>query len=78
MSYIGIIVAVFIFLWMIVTVSSYILIWIVKHFTCRNVEDCRNRKCRINSICCKYNPSFTKQEIEYLHDLIEEAFGDEN
>lgn len=78
MLYIEIIVAVFIFLWMIVTVINYILIWIVEHLTCQNVKDCRNRKCRINFICCKYIPSFTKQEIEYLHNLIEEAFGDEN
>lgn len=47
-----------------------ILIRLVKLFICRNVHDCKNRKCLFSVICKKYNDKLTNEEYEELIQLV--------
>ena len=56
-----------------ITVASiiYLLICLVKLFTCRGVKDCRNRNCVVNRICSKYDSRLTEEETNELYKLID-------
>ncbi len=56
--------------WCIIIDIFYIIIKILKLYTCRNIEDCRNRKCPVNGTCKKYNDNLTQKEYNYLKNLI--------
>lgn len=47
-----------------------ILIRLVKLIICRNVCDCKNRKCLFNVICKKYNDRLADEEYEELIQLV--------
>lgn len=48
----------------------YIIIRISKLFICRNIEDCRNRRCPVNGACKKYNEALTQEEYNYIKKLL--------
>lgn len=50
----------------------YLLIRLVKHVTCRDVEECRNSKCVVNGICSKYDSRLTEEEANELYKLIDD------
>lgn len=56
----------------------YLLICLVKLFTCRGIEECRNRKCVFNEICSKYNSRLTEEEANELYKLIDGMYEKEN
>lgn len=70
----GIGIAVFCMLCIIITDIIYVLIRLVKLIICKDVEDCRNRKCCANRMCSKYNRQLTKEEYNRLRKLIEDSF----
>ena len=43
----------------------------MKRFTCRGIEECRNRRCVVNEICSKYDSRLTDEEANELYKLIE-------
>ena len=49
----------------------YLLIRLVKLFTCRDVKECRNRKCVVNETCSKYDSRLTEEEANELYKLID-------
>lgn len=73
----GNILLIFFLIWCIITDIIFIIIIISKFFICRNIEDCRNRKCIVNEICNKYNKYLTQEEYNYLINFIENNFNEE-
>ena len=49
----------------------YLLIRLVKLVTCRDVKECRNRKCVVNETCSKYDSRLTEEEANELYKLID-------
>ena len=49
----------------------YLLMRLVKLVTCRDIEECRNRKCVFNEICSKYDSRLTEEEANELYKLID-------
>lgn len=47
-----------------------VLIKVTKFIICRNVQDCKNRKCLVSETCKKYNSKLTKEECEELIELV--------
>lgn len=72
----GIIIVLFL-AWCIVTDIIYLLLKITKLYTCRNITDCKNRKCLVNGTCKKYNKFLTQEEYDYLIQLVKESFPEE-
>lgn len=60
------------FLGMVVADIILILIRLVKLYICRDVCDCRNRKCLYGAICKKYNDKLTDEEKEKLFAVLVE------
>lgn len=73
----GLIVA-FCMIWIVIVCIIYLLIRLVKFITCKDLEECRNRKCVVNGICSKYNSQLTKEEANELYKLIDDMLGKEN
>ncbi len=53
----------------------YLLIYLVKLFTCKSIENCRNRNCVVNEICSKYDSRLTEEESNKLYKLIDSMYG---
>ncbi|MDE6213174.1 MAG: hypothetical protein K2M70_06825 [Lachnospiraceae bacterium] len=49
----------------------YLLIRLVKLVTCKDVKECRNRKCVVNETCSKYDSRLTEVEANELYKLID-------
>ena len=58
-------------IWIVIVSFVYLLIRLVKHVTCRGIEECRNRKCVFNEICSKYDSRLTEEEANELYKLID-------
>lgn len=50
----------------------YLVLWIVKQFKCREIEECKNRHCPIRDKCNKYTNKLTPEEYERVSKLISE------
>ena len=55
---------------MVVSDIILIVIRLIKYFICRDVYDCKNRKCLFSVICKKYDDRLTNEECEELIQLI--------
>ncbi len=77
MRNIGIVIAAFSMLCIIVTNIIYIMIMFKKRIHCKEVKDCKNRKCYVNKMCLKYNSQLTQEECDNLLKLIDESFKEE-
>lgn len=53
-----------------ITDIIFILIRLSKFVVCRNIQDCRNRKCLVSATCRKYNSALTEEEYEELMELL--------
>lgn len=47
-----------------------ILLRLVKLFICRNIQNCKNRKCLFCEICRKYDSRLKDEEYEELIQLV--------
>lgn len=47
-----------------------VLIRLTKYIICKNVHECKNRKCLFSVICKKYNDKLTDEEYEELIQLV--------
>lgn len=64
--------------WCITTDIIYLVLRLTKLYTCRNITDCKNRKCLVSGTCRKYNKFLTKEEYNYLINLLNDMFREEN
>lgn len=71
MDKIGLLIMALSMICIIVTCIIYLLIYLMKRFACRGVEECRNRRCLVNEICSKYDSRLTDEEANELYKLIE-------
>lgn len=72
MDKIGMIIYVLLISGIIIADTIYLIIWIAKLFICRNIEECKNRKCHVKNNCHKYSIIPTPEEYERIHKLIDE------
>lgn len=77
MSKIGIVIMTIFVLCIIVIKIIYIMIMFIKRIICKDVKDCRNRKCHVNEMCLKYNSELTQEEYDSLLKLIDDSFKEE-
>ncbi len=63
--------------WRMVTDFIFIIIRITKLFICRNIKNCKNRKCMVSRTCPRYSRLLTQEEYDYLTKLVENAFRNE-
>ena len=73
MDNIGVLIVALCMICMAVASIIYLLIRLVKLYTCRDVKDCRNRKCVFNEICSKYDSRLTEEANE-LYKLIDDMY----
>ena len=71
MDKIGLLIMALSMICIVVTRIIYLLIYLMKRFTCRDIEECRNRRCVVNEICSKYDSRLTDEEANELYKLIE-------
>lgn len=55
----------------------FLLIRLTKFYTCRKIENCKNRKCLVSETCRKYDKSLTQEEYDYLIQLVKKSFPEE-
>lgn len=63
--------------WCIITDIIYLILRLTKFYTCRKITDCKNRKCLVSGTCRKYNKFLTREEYDYLIELVKKTFGEE-
>lgn len=73
----GIVIALFV-AWCIVTDIIYLLIKLTKLYICRDITTCKNRKCLVKESCKSYDQRLTKEEYNYLMNLLHDTFRKEN
>ena len=71
MDKLGVLIVALCMIWIVIVSFVYLLIRLVKHVTCRGIEECRNRKCVVNGICSKYDSRLTEEEATDLYKLID-------
>lgn len=74
MSKIGIVIMTLSMLCIIVINIVYIMIIFIKCIICKDVRDCRNRKCYVKGMYLKYNSQLTQEEYDSLLKLIDDSF----
>lgn len=74
MDKIGVLIVALCMIWIVIVSIFYLLIRLVKLVTCRDVKECRNRKCVVNGVCSKYNSQLTEEEANELYKLIDSMY----